>query len=192
MYSSKTTIKCIFSLAAEFSNMTTDHKMGHAYFADLPNPLARFSLVSAASLSVCITRAFRFLVSSILIGFDSGRFWGSVGTKIQSVISRGGKKFLLFLWHMGSILNCWKKNMSPLRWFKNKLRATLSKDETKMLTFTIHLYLYKAFTLCGGRPIVCILSLLCVSNFTLTINFKVANLRGEGESLTTQRNDTNF
>lgn len=39
-----------------------------------PSPLARFSLVSAASFRACITRAFLCLVSSILNGFDSGRF----------------------------------------------------------------------------------------------------------------------
>ena len=39
-----------------------------------PILLAIFSSVSAASFSACITRAFLFLVSSILSGFDSGRF----------------------------------------------------------------------------------------------------------------------
>lgn len=48
--------------------------MSPCYFREGKEPLARFSLVSAASLSTCITRAFCFLLSSILDGLDSGRF----------------------------------------------------------------------------------------------------------------------
>lgn len=44
------------------------------YFRVGQEPLARLSLVSAASLSTCITRAFAFLLSSIVDGSDSGRF----------------------------------------------------------------------------------------------------------------------
>lgn len=48
--------------------------MSSCHFRGGQEPLARFSLVSAASLSTCITRAFCFLLSSIVDGLDSGRF----------------------------------------------------------------------------------------------------------------------
>lgn len=46
-----------------------------SYLLRWPNVLAMFSSVSAASLRACSTIRFLFLVSSIRIGFDSGRFW---------------------------------------------------------------------------------------------------------------------
>lgn len=52
--------------------------MSSCYFREGQEPLARFSLVSAASLSTCITRAFCLLLSSIIDGQDSGRFWWTV------------------------------------------------------------------------------------------------------------------
>lgn len=45
-----------------------------SYLLRWPNDLAMFSSVSAASLRACSTIMFLFLVSSILMGLDSGRF----------------------------------------------------------------------------------------------------------------------
>lgn len=56
-----------------------------SYLPRWPSVLARFSSVSAASLMACSTIMFLFLVSSILMGFDSGRFCQAVQRESRNI-----------------------------------------------------------------------------------------------------------
>lgn len=105
--------------------------MSPCYFREGKEPLARFSLVSAASLSTCITRAFCFLLSSILDGLDSGRFW-------WTYTDEEGKQFGHFYNINGSCVCSWCPWWFSPQNLRTNSYVVVIHATTEIYTFKIH------------------------------------------------------